>query len=104
MYTGSGGQIWTLREKDKKRNTSMEMKVFRRTDGKTVFDHKRSEEILEELKIEPVDEKLGRYKPNRLRHVTRMDTNMMPEIMLSYISNGPRRLGRPLNRLWSITA
>jgi hypothetical protein len=33
------------------------MKFFRRTAGYTFFDHKRNEEILEELKVEPVDEK-----------------------------------------------
>jgi hypothetical protein len=30
------------------------MKFFRRTAGYTLFDHKRNEEILEELKVEPV--------------------------------------------------
>jgi hypothetical protein len=38
------------------------MKFFSRTAGSAIFDHKRNEEILEELKVEPVDEKLGRYK------------------------------------------
>jgi hypothetical protein len=36
------------------------MKFFRRTVGYTLFDNKRNEEILEELKAEPVDEKLRR--------------------------------------------
>jgi hypothetical protein len=36
-----------------------------------LFDHRRNEEILEELKIEPFDEKRRRYKSNWLRHVTR---------------------------------
>jgi len=48
--------------------TSVEMKIFRRTAGYTLFDHKSNEEILEELKIEPVDEKL-RCKSNWLWHV-----------------------------------
>jgi hypothetical protein len=34
------------------------MKFFRRTAGCTLFYHKMNEEILEELKVEPVDEKL----------------------------------------------
>jgi len=34
------------------------MKFFRRTAGYTLYDHKRNEEILEELKVEPVDKKL----------------------------------------------
>jgi hypothetical protein len=45
----------------------MEMKFFRRTAGTQFLVIK---EILEELKVEPVDEKLRRYKSNLLRHVT----------------------------------
>jgi len=40
------------------------MKFFIRTAGYIVFDHKRNKEILEELKVEPADEKLRRYKSN----------------------------------------
>jgi hypothetical protein len=49
------------------------MKFFGRIPGYTIFDNKRNEEILEELKVEPVDEKLRRYKSNWLRHATRMN-------------------------------
>jgi hypothetical protein len=55
---------------------------------------------LEELEVEPVDEKLRKLKSNWLRHVTRMNNNRMPKIMLKYgRQNGRRRLGRPLKRL-----
>jgi hypothetical protein len=37
------------------------MKILRRTAGYTLSDHKKYEEILEELTVAPVDEKL-RYK------------------------------------------
>jgi len=37
-----------------------------------LFDHKRNEEIMEELKVGPVDEKLRKYKSIWLPHVTRM--------------------------------
>jgi hypothetical protein len=44
---------------------------------------KRKGEILEQLKVEPVDKTLRRYKSNWLQgHVTRM-TNRMPKIMLN---------------------
>jgi len=36
------------------------MKFFRRIAGYALFDHKRNEEILEELKLEPVNQKLRR--------------------------------------------
>jgi hypothetical protein len=38
------------------------MKFFRTT----LFDHKRNKEILEELTVKPVDEKLRKYKSNWL--------------------------------------
>jgi hypothetical protein len=49
-----------LDKKDEKRLTSVEMKFFR-TAGNTLFEYKRNEGILEELKLEPVEEKLRRY-------------------------------------------
>jgi hypothetical protein len=63
------------------------------------FDHKRSEEILDELKVEPVDEKRRRHISNLLQHVTKMNNNRMPKIMLNYRPNGRRCLGRSLKRL-----
>jgi len=55
--------------------------------GYTPFDHKRNENILEELKVEAVDEKLRRYKSHWLRHVTRMNNIRVPKIMLNYRPN-----------------
>jgi len=40
--------------------TSIGIKFFKRTARNTPYDHKRNEEILEELTVEPVDEKLRR--------------------------------------------
>jgi len=75
------------------------MKFFKRTAGYTMFDHKRNEYILEELKVEPVDERLRRHKSNSLQHVTRMKNKGMPKIMLNYRPNGRRRCGRSPKRL-----
>ena len=73
-----------------KRLTSIKTKFFR-TVGYTRFDHKTKEEILEQLKVQPVDEKLRRYKSNWLHYVTRMNKKMS-KIMLNYGPNG-RQLG-----------
>jgi hypothetical protein len=73
------------------------MKVSGRTAGYTIFDHKSNEEILEELKEEPVGEKLRRYKSNWLRQATNMN-NMIQKIILNYGSNGRRRLARHMKR------
>jgi hypothetical protein len=56
--------------------TYSEIKFFRRTNGCTIFDLKRNEEILEELKEEPVDEKPRRYKSSWLREATNMNSRM----------------------------
>jgi hypothetical protein len=54
-------EIWTLQQKGKKRLRAIEITFFRRT-GYTIFDDKWNDKILEELKVEPADEKLRRYK------------------------------------------
>jgi hypothetical protein len=43
-----------------------------------LFDHKKNEENLEELKVEPVDGKVRKNKSHWPRHVTRMNNNRMP--------------------------
>jgi len=60
---------------------SIEIEFFKRTAGYTLFDHKTNEEILEGLKV---DEIPRRYKSHWLRHVTRMNNNRIPKIMLNY--------------------
>lgn len=50
-----GSEISKITEKIKTM-TSIEMKFFGTTNGYTLFDHNRNEEILEELKLEPVGE------------------------------------------------
>jgi len=42
---------------------------------------------LEELKAEPADKKLIRYKSHWLRQITRINNNRMPKIMLNYRPN-----------------
>jgi len=74
------------------------MNFFKRTAAYTMFGHKRNDYSLEELKVEPVDEKLRRQKSNSLQHVTGMNNKEMPKIMLNYRPNGRRRLGRPPKR------
>jgi hypothetical protein len=94
-----GNEIWTFTKRDKKRLASTDISFFRITSGCTFFDYIQKEEVLEEFKVEPTDEKPRRYKSNRLRHVTRTNNNRMPKIMLNYRPNERKWLGRPLSRL-----
>ena len=81
-----------LKKKRYKRLESIEMKFFRKTAGYTLFDHERIEDIFEKLEVEPVDKKLRRYKPNWLRHVTRMKRKKYEQkkIVQNYRPNGRR--------------
>jgi hypothetical protein len=38
-----------------------EMEFIRRTAGSSLLDHKRTEDILEEFKVDPVEKKLAQY-------------------------------------------
>jgi hypothetical protein len=79
--------------------TSFEIKFFRRTAGCTRFDHRENGKMLEDLKAEPVDEKLRRYKSDWLWHITKMNSSRMPKIMLNCRPHERRHGGRPLKRL-----
>jgi len=49
------------KKKDKKNDINPE-EIFRKPAGYTFLDHKRNEEILEDLKVEPVAKKLSTNK------------------------------------------
>jgi hypothetical protein len=53
------------------------MTFFRRTAGYILLDLKGNEKRLEELKVEPDDERLRRYKANCLLHASRMTNKML---------------------------
>jgi len=56
-----GSEIWTPRKKSKKRLALFEIKFFMHTVRYTIFGQNRNDEILEELKVEEIHEKLRRY-------------------------------------------
>jgi hypothetical protein len=78
-----GSEIWTHRKKDEK-----DWRHSRR--NFTLFEHKRKEGILEEMKVEPLDEKLRRNKSSWLRHATRMNKNRVTKITLNFRPNGKK--------------
>ena len=55
------------------------MKIFRRRADYTLFDNKMNKEILEEIKVEPADQKRRRRKSDWLRHVTRINRNRITQ-------------------------
>jgi hypothetical protein len=53
-----GSKIWTLRKQDKHRLTTIEMKFLRTAAGYIVMDYKRNEEIMQELHMTPILERI----------------------------------------------
>jgi hypothetical protein len=74
------------------------MKYLRQTAGYTLLNHKRSEEILKEFHVTPLEDKLC---TNWFQHVHRMEDNRLPKQLLNY--HPKERPGQPLKRLLDYT-
>jgi hypothetical protein len=94
-----GSEAWTLKERDKPRITAAEMKLMSKTAKYTWQDHKRNQDITEELKIQPVMENINNYKNKWIQYVRRMGRAGLPRAVLKYQPAGRRDQGRPLKRL-----
>jgi hypothetical protein len=55
-------ETWAIKEQDKSRLTSAEMKFMRRSAKYTWKDYKTNEDILSELEISPVVKYIQNYK------------------------------------------
>ncbi|KAJ4433350.1 hypothetical protein ANN_15609 [Periplaneta americana] len=89
---------WTLRKKDESRITANEMKFMRYTAGYMKCDHKRNEDVIEELQLEPVINHVKHYQNNWINHLHCMHRDRIPKVMLHYRPNGKRSPGRPKKR------
>jgi hypothetical protein len=75
------------------------MKYLRRTAGYTLLNHKRNEEILEELHVTPLEDKLCIYRHKWFQHFHSTEDNRLLKQLLNYHPKGRQRPGRPLKRL-----
>ncbi|KAJ4452290.1 hypothetical protein ANN_03810 [Periplaneta americana] len=66
--------------------------------GYTKWDHKRNEDVMEELQLEPVINHVKNYRNNWINHLHRMHRDRIPKVMLHYRPNGKRSLGCPKKR------
>jgi len=80
-------EIWTNKQRIKIIDIIWDEFFFSVEQRDTQFKKKKNNAILEELKAEPVDEKIRSYKSNWLRYVTRMNSSRMAKIMLNYRTN-----------------
>jgi hypothetical protein len=77
-------EIWTIKQCDKNRLQTAEIKYLLQTAGYTLLDHKRNKQILEELHVTPSEEKLCTYRHNWFQHIHRMEDYRLPRQLLSY--------------------
>jgi hypothetical protein len=88
-----------MKANDKTRITAAETR-FMGTTAKYIWSgYKRNDDILKELKTEPVMGKILKYKNNWIEHVSRMQRDRIPKLLKNYKSRGRRNRGRPMKRL-----
>jgi hypothetical protein len=75
------------------------MKFMRKTAKYTWQDHKINQEIMKELKTNPVIEKINNYKEKWIQCVHGMERSRLPHAILNYQQSGKRNQGRPLKTL-----
>jgi hypothetical protein len=81
---------WAIRDEAKPRITSAEMKCMRRIGKYTWKDYRANEDILSELKISPVVEKIQNYRTKWIQHVGRTDRNRLLYLIFKYQLYGKR--------------
>jgi hypothetical protein len=94
-----GNKSWTIKAKDKASLISAEMKFMRRTAGYIWSDFRQNIEILKELKVTPIQNKISNYKTDGRDHVNRMSRPRLPKLITQYIPKGRRDWGRPMKKL-----
>ena len=93
-----GSEAWTMPNREKSRITASEMRFMCHTAGNTKWDHKRNEDFLHELHIEPVLDYIHQYQNNWIQHVHRMPRTRFPRTISNYRPSSKRSLGCPMKR------
>ncbi|KAJ4431469.1 hypothetical protein ANN_20067 [Periplaneta americana] len=93
-----GSEAWTVKNKDVSRITASVMWFMRATAGYTRWDHKKNEDLMQELQIEPIMQFISKYQLQWEGHLERMNRCKIPKALLHYHPYGKRSLGRPKKR------
>jgi hypothetical protein len=66
--------------------------------GYRLIDHRRNEDIREEIQIIDINSRIEDYQMKWLQHLGRMEQNRIPKLLLNYKPRGRRVQGRPCRR------
>ena len=92
-------QTWTMKEEQKRKLRVFEMTVLRKICGVTWKDRRRNVDILNELSIErDIISVVQCWRLTYFGHVTQMDKDRLPYILLYGYTHGSRGKGRPKKR------
>jgi hypothetical protein len=75
-----------------------EMRFLRSVAGYRLIDHRRNEDIREELQIIDINSRIKDYQIKWLQHLKRMEQNRFPKLLLNYKPRGRSDQGRPCRR------
>jgi hypothetical protein len=74
------------------------MQFMRQTAGYTKWNLKKNEEVLKELKVEPILDYICIYQNNWREHVNRMSRTRIPKAIMYYQPKGKRSLRHSMKR------
>jgi hypothetical protein len=93
-----GSECWTLTKRQKSRLEAEEMRFLISVIGYRLIDHRRNEDISEELQIIDINSRIKDYQIKWLQHLERMEQNRIPELLFNYKPRGRRDQERPRRR------
>lgn len=93
-----GSETWVMREEDKRRIETSEMRFLRSMLGVTRRDKLKSEDIRKQLKCERMVEEIQKYQNTWYNHIKRMSPGRLPRQAYFYKPTGRRDVGRPRKR------
>jgi hypothetical protein len=73
---------------DRNRLQTAEMKYLWQTAAYTLLNHKRNEDILEELHVTPLENKLCTYRHKWFQRIHGMEDNRLPKQLMNYHPKG----------------
>jgi hypothetical protein len=85
-----GSECWTLTEQQLQQTESSEMRFLGSVAGYRRTDKKRNTDIIQNLKIFSLEEKIREYQQNYFEHILRMSTYRIPWKIFNYHHKGRR--------------
>ena len=83
-----GSESWTLRQRDKSKINSSQLRFLCSLSGVTLRDRIKSENIRKQRKVEEIIDDIQNYQQKWNQHVLRMSENRLPRKSLQYHPQG----------------